>query len=255
MSVVLVVDPVAQTAERVSQALAGTRLRVRVARDVPEAEQIAREDDVVALVAALNLPRGSAYELGRNLRVQHPAAAVLLVCGGFDVYNAERAADLDARRLTRPVTVEAVRRQLEAALGPFAAEEEVLDATASLEPLEPVEPAAPLTPLPAPPPVAPFPTPATGDERVATFLPRDWRGAPPVQVDPEVVGPALERAILAVLPEVVEAVLNKAIVTSPAFRELVEVAVEDTLREELPAIARRVIRERLAEVERKDPTD
>ena len=30
----------------------------------------------------------------------------------------------------------------------------------------------------------------------------------------------------------------------------VEVAVEDALREELPAIARRVIRERMAEIER-----
>jgi hypothetical protein len=92
--------------------------------------------------------------------------------------------------------------------------------------------------------------PPIADERRASFLPRDWRTLPPVQVDPEVVGPAMERAILAVLPEVVEIILNKAMTSSPAFREMVEVAVEAGLREELPGIARKVIRERMAEIER-----
>jgi hypothetical protein len=62
----------------------------------------------------------------------------------------------------------------------------------------------------------------------------------------------MERAILAVLPEVVEIIINKAITTSPAFREMVEVAVEAALREELPGIARKVIRERMAEIEKGD---
>jgi hypothetical protein len=111
-------------------------------------------------------------------------------------------------------------------------------------------PAAGVVAVPAAPVTPAEPAPPVGDERVASFLPRDWRTHPPVSVDPAVVGPALERAILAVLPEVVEAVLNKAILTSPPFREMVEVAVEEALREELPALARRVIRERMAEIER-----
>jgi hypothetical protein len=68
-------------------------------------------------------------------------------------------------------------------------------------------------------------------------------------VDPDVVGPALERAILEVLPEVVEIVLNKAFASSPAFRDLVEVAVDEAVRAQIAPIARRVIRERLVEIE------
>ena len=62
---------------------------------------------------------------------------------------------------------------------------------------------------------APEPPPArarfnglTSQERIASILPRDYRELPLVQVDPEVVIPALERAVLEVLPEVVEAVLG-----------------------------------------------
>ena len=78
---------------------------------------------------------------------------------------------------------------------------------------------------------------------------RDWRTHPPVSVDPAIVGPALERAILEMLPEVVEIVLEKALATSRPFRDLIEVAVEDAVRAEIAVIARRVIRERLAEIE------
>jgi hypothetical protein len=99
--------------------------------------------------------------------------------------------------------------------------------------------------------VAPEPTPrpSVADERVASFLPREWRTYPPVRVDPEVVGPAVERAILEVLPEVVEAVLNKALLRSSALRDLVEVAVDEAVRAQIGPIARRVVRERLAELE------
>ncbi|GDX79707.1 hypothetical protein LBMAG42_15180 [Deltaproteobacteria bacterium] len=254
-SVVLVVDPVAQTAERVALALAGTRFSVRVVRDAVEAEAALDGDPIVAVLSAITLPRGNAYELAKHVRAKHPEAAVLLVSGGFDVYNAERAAEAGVvGRLSRPFSVEAVRRHLESALGPLGAEDDqILDASASLEPLPEVEPDRPAppprvaSPAPLPPPE---PAPPIADERIASFLPRDWRVLPPVAVDPAVVGPAMERAILAILPEVVEAVLNKAIATSPAFREMVEVAVEEALREELPSIARRVIRERMAEIER-----
>ncbi len=261
-SVVLVVDPVAQTAERVALALAGTRFSVRAVRDAVEADAALDGDPIVAVLSAITLPRGNAYELARHVRAKHPEAAVLLVSGGFDVYNAERAAEAGVvGRLSRPFSVEAVRRHLESALGPLGADDDqvpddqILDASSALEPLfegEPDRPAPSPAPRRAAPAPLPPPEPATpvGDERVSSFLPRDWRLLPPVAVDPEVVGPAMERAILAILPEVVEAVLNKAIATSPAFREMVEVAVEEALREELPAIARRVIRERMAEIER-----
>jgi hypothetical protein len=68
-------------------------------------------------------------------------------------------------------------------------------------------------------------------------------------VDTDTVGPALERAIMEVLPEVVEAVLRNALVTSPAFRELLSVAVEEAVRAQLPAIASRVVEDRLAILE------
>jgi hypothetical protein len=103
-------------------------------------------------------------------------------------------------------------------------------------------------------PIAPAPAPdlprsAPGDERVASFLPREWRTYPPVRVDPDVVGPAIERAILEVLPEVVEMVLCNALQRSPALRDLIEVAVDEAVRAQIGPIARRVIRERLAEIE------
>jgi hypothetical protein len=88
-----------------------------------------------------------------------------------------------------------------------------------------------------------------GDERLASFLPRDWKALPPVRVDPAVVMPAVERAILEVLPEVVEVVLRQALATSPAFRDLVEAAVDEAVRAQLGPIARSVVRERLAEIE------
>ena len=74
-------------------------------------------------------------------------------------------------------------------------------------------------------------------------------GYPPVRVDPAVVQPAVERAILEVLPEVVEVVLRQALATSPGFRDLVEAAVDEAVRAQLAPIARSVVRERLAELE------
>jgi Arc/MetJ family transcription regulator len=96
--------------------------------------------------------------------------------------------------------------------------------------------------------VAP-PTPPVTEERLATFLPRDYRQVPLVQVDPEVVGPAVERAILEVLPEVVEAILRHALGSSTAFRELVSASVDEAVRDALPEVATRVVRERLAQLE------
>jgi hypothetical protein len=93
------------------------------------------------------------------------------------------------------------------------------------------------------------PSPPISEERLATFLPRDYQDVPLVQVDPDVVGPAVERAILEVLPEVVEAVLRHALGSSTAFRNLVSAAVDESVRETLPDIAAKVVRERLALLE------
>ena len=78
---------------------------------------------------------------------------------------------------------------------------------------------------------------------------------PIVAVDGEVVGPALERAVMEVLPEVVEAVLRNAVTNSPAFRELLSVAVEEAVRTQLPAIASRVVEDRLALLESTIPSE
>jgi hypothetical protein len=93
------------------------------------------------------------------------------------------------------------------------------------------------------------PAPPVSAERVATFLPRDHARLPRVAVDPDVVSPAMERAILEVLPEVVEAVLRNAVGSSVAFRDLVSAAVSEAVRAQLPEIAANIVRERLAAFE------
>ena len=72
--------------------------------------------------------------------------------------------------------------------------------------------------------------PPTSSERIATFLPRDYEDLPRVAVDPAVVGPAVEQAILEVLPEVVETVLRRTLETSGTLREIVEAAVEEAVK-------------------------
>jgi len=258
---VLVVDSAPQTAERAASALVGTGLVVRAARDAEEAEQALGADDVVAVLASVRFPRGNGYDLARQVRLRRPAAAVFLLCGGFDVYNADRAAEVGVNgRVNRPFSPEGLRGQIEAALGAFPSAD--LASIEGLEAITEVESTPAESATSAPRPVVeglpgPVLQPPGSDERVATFLPRDWRSLPPVKVDPNVVAPAMEKAILAVLPEVVDAVLNKALATSPALREMLEVAVEQAVREALPLLARRVVLERLAELEAaaKEPTD
>jgi hypothetical protein len=78
--------------------------------------------------------------------------------------------------------------------------------------------------------------PPTSSERIATFLPRDYESLPRVAVDPAVVGPAVEQAILEVLPEVVETVLRRTLETSGTLRDIVDAAVEEAVKK---AIAKR----------------
>lgn len=247
---VLVVDASPLSARRVEEAMRGTGFRVEAVASPAEAEPILEAGDVAVALSAVSFPRGSGYELARVVRARNPEAVVFLLCGGFEVYHAERAEQAGVTaRINRPFTVDAFRRHLEAALGPLVADEEP---PADLPVLVAEEEPAPL-PFDAvqlePHPTPPAPRGAAADERLATFLPRDWKTYPPVRVDPAVVTPAIERAILEVLPEVVEIVLAKALQTSPAFRELVEVAVDEAVRAQVGPIARRVLRERLAELE------
>jgi two-component system response regulator (stage 0 sporulation protein F) len=261
--IVLVVDASPLSARRVHEALRGTGFTVVVAASGPEAEAAIDAGGIAVALAALSFPGGNGYDVARSVKTRSPEAVVFLLCGGFEVFNGERADQVGVYgRINRPFTVDTLLRHLEAALGPLGTPADT-PAPAAVPDFEPVTRRAAPAPLPDASdaiqaydgPIAPAPDPATtprtavGDERLASFLPREWRSHPPVRVDPDVVGPALERAILEVLPEVVEVILNKALLRSPAFRDLVEVAVDEAVRAQIGPIARRVIRERLAEIE------
>jgi hypothetical protein len=58
-----------------------------------------------------------------------------------------------------------------------------------------------------------------------------------------------------VLPEVVESVMRRMLRTTPAFRDLVEVAVDEVVRDLLPTIAKQMVQDRLAELEGQEPED
>ncbi len=229
----LVVDPSPLSARRAEEAVRGTGLVVTAAASLTEAEAAIEAEEVCVALAALSFPRGNGYDLARMVRARHPEAAVFLLSGAFEVYNQERARASGVHgRIPRPFSSDVLRRHLEDALGTLA---------------EPPAPAAPLA-APNPPPPPPRPHVPISDERLATFLPRDYRSAAPVVVDPQVVSPVLERAILEVLPEVVEGVLSHAVHHSPAFRELLSLAVEDAVRAELARVVDEAVRERLSQL-------
>lgn len=270
---VLVVDASPVSARRVREALEGAGYTLVVAEDAGAAAVVIERENVVIALVAVNVTGGNPYALAREVRSRHPESVVFLLAGPDEAYNeAEAHAAGVEGRVERPFAVETIRRHFEAVLGPLGEAaapipispmEEVesvpMDAVAPIpvdavpiEAMELVDDPPSLAPealqaLPAS--EAPAPAPPVGDERYATFLPRDFRTYPLVAVDPAVVGPAVERAILEVLPVVVEAVLDKAFHNSRAFRDLVEAAVDEAVRAQVDAIARRVIRERLQEIE------
>ena len=194
------------------------------ARGTAEAEERSEGERLDLVISAVRLANGNGYELARKLRDEHPAALIFLLAGGFDVYDEDRAADSGVDgRLNVPFTTASLRARVEAALGPLpeAHEEPArVDELWREDTLPDAQPGA-----------------LTSEERLATFLPRDYRGQKPVVVDPAVVGPALEKAIMEVLPEVVEGVLRSALTTSPGFRDLVERAVAKAVEERLAAAA------------------
>jgi CheY-like chemotaxis protein len=274
----LVVDPNPATVRRVEEAFHDVALRVRSARDPLEVEGALDGADLAVVLASASLPRGNGYDLARDLRERFPAAAILLMTGGFEVYNRTRAEECGASgHLSKPFGAEAVRAAIEALTGPLeeaAGGPTPLDVSAA--PLLDDAFASPFGASSSAPPnnartaePDPFAPPATGqfaasavpagavpdhpplasDARVATILPRTYTEVPLVAVDPEIVGPAMERAVMEVLPEVVEALLRNALATSPAFRDLVTVAVEEAVRSQLPAIASRVVEARIEALE------
>lgn len=247
--VVLVVDPNPATIRRVEEALEGSAYLLVVARDPAEVESRLGDQELVCVLASASLPRGNGYELSRLLRDKHPATTILLMTGGFEVYNRSRAEEAGVNgHITKPFTAASLRQQMELMIGPFPpASVELSD----LPVLVPVLPPDLLMPMddPALPRSFHRVAPPPSEERIATILPRDYKANPLVSVDPDVMGPAIERAILEVLPEVVEGVIRAALGGSPAFRALVGAAVEEAVREQLPALATRVVRERIAELE------
>lgn len=254
-SFVLVVDPSPTTARRVEEALRGSSLSVLAARDATEASAVAEGSDIAVVLSSASLPRGNGYDLARTLRERHPAAAVFLLAGGFEVFNAQRASDAGVLgQIRKPFTVESLRASLEQAIGPLRGNGVGASPTPEmtelgLEQMEPLD--EPSSPSPTLPSALPRPSarPPAGDERVATFIPRDYQQLEVVAVDPEVVGPAMERAILEVLPVVVQRLLRHSLSTSPEFRDLVEHAVADAVRTQLRELVEETVRERVRERE------
>ncbi len=243
--IILVVDPNPLTHRRVVEALSDLRHEIVQARDAQEATTKAASQAVILTLASAVLPKGNGYDLARSLRAKHPGAPVYLLSGGFEVYNADRAKDAGvAGHFAKPINAAALRAEV----APLLSAKSLESASAAPEDgpeevqVEPVET------------VTSYAPPTTG-ERLATFLPRDYAQVPLVRVDPAVVGPAMERAILEVLPEVVEVVLRRALHSSQSFRDLVETAVDDAVRAQLPALAERLVAERIRELEARRADD
>jgi len=247
-SYVLVVDPNPATHRRVEAALDGCALGLLSARNASDAANSANGHDIALVLSATSLPRGNGYDLARELRDRHPAAAVLLMAGGFEVYNKNRAEEAGVvGYLPKPFTADKLLEEMESAIGPLP---RTVEGSEEALPSLPRAAVSPIETETVPDVVASHDVrPLASDERVATVLPRDYDAIPVVAVDPEVVGPALERAILEVLPEVVEAVLRNALDTSPSFRDLVDATVKEVTEARLPEVARQVIQARLDEVE------
>ena len=92
------------------QALAGYDVTVIAARDRDEALNAAAGVDLGLMLCAASLPKGSGYELARTVRERWPAAAVLLLTSGFEVFHKARAAEAGVSgHLTKPLGAAAMQ--------------------------------------------------------------------------------------------------------------------------------------------------
>jgi CheY-like chemotaxis protein len=236
---VLIVDSSPLTTRRVEEALPGQEYKVVVATTQAEVDALLEREPISVVVASLVYPKGNGYDLCRQVKTLFPDALVFLLCGPFEVYSKERARQAGVTdRIQRPLAVESFKKQLEQVLGPFSRYE----AEVVTRPVRQPDPTASV-------PAAPLHVP-TAEERLATFLPRSYPRNQSFVAEPQAI--AAERAVSQVLPEVlpevVEAVLNNALLSSPALRELVAATVEQVVREQVGAIATRLIQDRLREL-------
>ena len=246
---VMVVDANPATARLFRKALEGTELQLIAATSMAQAIEHAADPDLVAIFSAVSVPGGNGYELTRRVVSHRPSMAVFLLWGGFEAFDEDRAMIAGARAgLRRPFSGHAVLALLEDLMGVMPV------AATQLEPVEPLEedlPVGSIEPLDVtgsmPAHVPELPQPPAGDERLATFVPADYDEIPPVRIDREEISVALERAVLAVLPEVLEALLAKALVQPGRSRAVVEAAVAQAVGEQLPDVVEQVLRERLDE--------
>ncbi len=248
-NVVMVVDANPATARRVQRALQGTELEVISAGSLPKAMERAADPELVAIFSAVSIPGGNGYELTRRVVEHRPSMAVFLLWGGFEAFDEDRAMVAGVRAgVRRPFSNEVILAQLEELMGAVPV------SSTSLEPMEPPEevlPVGSIEPLEPNGHTGPgLPQPPVADERLATFVPADYDEIPPVRIDREEISVALERAVLAVLPEVVEAVLDKAITQPGRVRAVVDEIVAGAVAEQLPAVLERSLRERLGEADR-----
>ena len=89
--IALIVDPNPGVARRAEEALAGTAYRVVAIRAADQvAEALDGNELAIGLIAA-SLPKSSGYDLARTLGERHPAAFLVLVTGGFEVFSQARA--------------------------------------------------------------------------------------------------------------------------------------------------------------------
>jgi CheY-like chemotaxis protein len=247
-SAIMVVDADAATARRIKHALRGADLDVHVVPNLQQAMGGFGEPRLVAIFSAVSLPGGNGYELARRATELRPGLPVFLLWGGFEPFDEDRAMVAGVRAgIRRPISPNAVLAHLEDVIGPVPVHAAEL---VNVDPIEELLPVGSIEPLeitgPAASPAAPV-HPPVADERLATFVPADYESLPPVHIDREEVSVALERAVLAVLPEVLEAILHKSLDNPTRLRALLRQAVEQSVQDQLPVVVDRALRERLGE--------
>jgi CheY-like chemotaxis protein len=222
---ILIVDTDPATARRVRGVVAGKPWEVLETRAAADALENLREWAPAMVFAALNLPGSNGYDLARRLREHAPELRVFLIHGGFDFVDVERARASGVERcIKKPLQADLLRELLR---------------------VEPPEPPPPPPRVPLDVELEDLPTanlqpleeagllhawvPTSHEEREATFIP----------IPPQAIGPAsssldpqIEKAVISVLPEVLEIVLRKSLRQPGPLRDLVVLTVKRALIED-----------------------